>query len=219
MTAVSDSDPATSNAPGDDILPRVAAGEAGAVDACIKRYGGLVWSLARRVCSNPADADDAVQDAFISLWKSAGRFDASMGSEPTFVAMITRRRLIDRVRRVTRRPDTASLDAAMGSGLDPSEPRNRQMGPGGSPDAGVQISEESDIARQALNELSEDQQRVLRLSVLHGVSHEKISEATGLPLGTVKTHIRRGLIKVRQVLAERRASAGSDRGQSVEVTP
>ncbi|MFU8828776.1 MAG: sigma factor-like helix-turn-helix DNA-binding protein, partial [Phycisphaerales bacterium] len=79
------------------------------------------------------------------------------------------------------------------------------------------ISEEATVAVRALKNLSEDQQKVLRLSIFHGLTHERISEATGMPLGTVKTHARRGLIKLRDLLASRReppvgASGGSSGG-------
>ncbi|MEL6543477.1 MAG: sigma-70 family RNA polymerase sigma factor [Myxococcota bacterium] len=81
------------------LLERIAAGDAAAVRACVSTYGGLVWSLARRHLSNEADAEEAVQDAFMSLWKSADRFDPDRAEEATFVAMIARRRIIDRARK------------------------------------------------------------------------------------------------------------------------
>lgn len=194
------------SAPPDNLLPRVANGDRDAVQGCIDRYSGLVWSLARRLCPNHTDAEDAVQDIFVSLWRSADRFNPEMGSEPTFVAMIARRRLIDRIRRVTRGPAQISLDASesptTGRSAAPPEPASN----GGDTDsiAGLTVGEESSAAKRALDQLSDDQQRVIRMSVLHGLSHEKISVATDMPLGTVKTHIRRGLIKVRQILAEQR---------------
>lgn len=200
------------------ILPRIAEGDPSAVSDCIDRYSGLVWSLARRLCPNTTEAEDAVQDVFISVWRSAKRFDPSMGSEPTFVAMIARRRLIDRVRRATRGPDMVALEeravsgstagGSLGSGSGVSGVQN---GIGAESDR-FSTSEESAIAQRAIGELSEDQQRVLRLSVVHGLSHERIAHSTGLPLGTVKTHIRRGLIKVRKLLAERAARASRAAG-------
>jgi RNA polymerase sigma-70 factor (ECF subfamily) len=168
------------------VLQRIAAGDPAAVQDCLDRYGGLVWSLARRLCPTRADAEDAVQEVFVAVWRNADRFDPSLGSEPTFVAMIARRRLIDRVRRAGRRPGESALGEhhAGSEGLDDR------------PD----LSEQAARAREALRGLSDDQQRVIQLAIFHGLSHEKISAATGMPLGTVKTHIRRGLIKVRQIL-------------------
>ena len=82
----------------ESILQRVAAGDMAAMQECIDRYGGLVWSLARRLSLSPAEAEDGVQEAFIELWKHAERFDPEVASETTFVSMIARRRLIDRRR-------------------------------------------------------------------------------------------------------------------------
>ena len=80
------------------ILTRVARGDSAAVRECIDRYGGLVWSLARRFFANTADAEDATQDVFIHLWKSAGAYDPAIASEAVFVTTIARRRLIDGLR-------------------------------------------------------------------------------------------------------------------------
>lgn len=178
------------------MLPRVALGEAGAVEAFMDRYSGLVWTLARRMLSDRQLAEDAVQDVFIDIWRHASRFDASMGSEATFVATITRRRLIDRIRRMGRQPGVRAVDES--GGVVPVERSEAARG--------VLLGEEAALARQALAELSEEQQRVLQLSIFHGQSHERIAAATGLPLGTVKTHARRGLIRIREALASARAS-------------
>src|SRR5271167_1404555 len=81
------------------ILPRVAAGERAAVAECLTRYGDLVWSLALRHASDRSEAEDAVQEIFIDLWRHAGRFDGRVASEVAFVAMVARRQLIDRWRK------------------------------------------------------------------------------------------------------------------------
>jgi RNA polymerase sigma-70 factor (ECF subfamily) len=170
------------------ILQRVAAGEPGAINECLKRFHGLVWSLARRLGAGPADAEDAVQEIFIDLWKSAERFDPSIASETTFVAMIARRRLIDRGRRRMRRPESAMIEETVSA-------------PGEQPDR-TEISEAAKVAEAAMAQLRPEQQRVLQLAIHHGCSHEQIAASTGLPLGTVKTHARRGLIRLRQALAD-----------------
>ena len=76
------------------ILERIAAGDPAAVDDCLRSYGGLVWSLARRFSPNHAEAEDAVQEIFIDVWRSAARFDRQRASENTYITMIARRRLI-----------------------------------------------------------------------------------------------------------------------------
>jgi len=182
---------------GSSILQRVAKGEDGALKDCMEQYGGLVWSLARRMLYDRAEAEDAVQDIFVDLWKNADRFDESIAAEQTFVATIARRRLIDRLRKRGRRPSSEPLHDSTESATD------------GETGDQVWVTEEARVASKAMEGLSEDQQRCLRLSIFQGLTHESISESTGLPLGTVKTHIRRGLIRVREALANREsASAG-----------
>jgi RNA polymerase sigma-70 factor (ECF subfamily) len=169
------------------LLPRIAAGDQRAVQEFTDRYGGLVWSLARRLAWGESDAEDAVQEIFIDLWRSAARFDPSVASEVTFVAMIARRRLIDRRRRQSRQPDTSAIHDGMAASAALPEDR-------------AQLNQEAAVALDAMSELSQEQQRVLRLSIFHGLSHDRIARATGLPLGTVKTHARRGLIRIRELL-------------------
>ena len=171
------------------ILRRISDGDRAAVKEAIDAYGGLIWSLARRLCPNRADAEDAVQEIFIDLWKSAGRFDEALSSETTFIAMIARRRLIDRLRRADRLPPTEELPADL---ADHSR-FDRQ----------VEINSEAALAAQAMSELRPEQQQVLKLSIYQGLSHQEIALATGLPLGTVKTHARRGLLHIREALGVR----------------
>jgi RNA polymerase sigma-70 factor (ECF subfamily) len=172
----------TTDAP--SILDRIARGEPGADAALLDQYGGLVWTLTRRMIRNPADAEDAVQEIFADVWNSArqGRFDARKGSEATFVAMIARRRLVDRLRK---RP--APGDALVEVPAAPTT------------DAAFETDDAARAAK-AFAELTEAQQTAIRLSVVHGRSHEEVSRDTGMPLGTVKAHIRRGLIRLREAL-------------------
>lgn len=167
------------------LLQRVAAGDPVAVRACLAEFGGLVWSLARRLSPSASDAEDAVQEIFLDLWKSAARFDPSAASEVTFVAMIARRRLIDRRRRVQRRPVTESMpDISPGA----NDPRG-------------ELCAEAAMAAKAMATLRPEQKQVLVLATFHGLSHEEIAAQLGMPLGTVKAHARRGLLRVREVLA------------------
>ena len=171
------------------LLPRIAEGDGSAIRECIARYGGLVWSLARR--ATPSDAEDAVQEIFLDLWKSASRFDPQMGSETTFIATIARRRLVDRRRQRQRRPETESLgddSSAMNTASTSSVP----------PEMGAEAA----LAARALEQLRPEQRQVLILTACHGLSHEEVATSTGMPLGTVKAHARRGLIRVREALGE-----------------
>ncbi|CAN5855281.1 sigma-70 family RNA polymerase sigma factor [soil metagenome] len=182
------------------LLHRVAAGEDAAVRELLSRYGGLVFALARRFCFEPGDIDDAVQDIFAGVWKSAGRFDAGLGSEETFVAMVARRRLIDRRRRAQRRQMKVVDGEVLGQVV--ADPR-----PASEP-----VSEDARRAAEHLSRLRPEQQMVLRLSICQGMSHEQISGITAMPLGTVKTHVRRGLIALRASLNAVGAGPEGDEG-------
>ena len=81
------------------LLSRIGTGDKAAVSEFVDRYGGLLWSMALRSTRNEADAEDAVQDVFVELWKVAGKFNSELSSEKTFVCMVARRRLIDRSRK------------------------------------------------------------------------------------------------------------------------
>jgi RNA polymerase sigma factor (sigma-70 family) len=176
------------------ILQRIAEGDKAAVQDCLTTYGGLVWSLARRMLPNINEAEDAVQEIFIDIWKNAERFDEKQASEATFVAMISRRRLIDRVRKSQRQVSAASLDDIL---VEPSVNLHQHM----------QIGVEARQAAKELSNLRPEQRQVLQLSIYQGLSHQEISSLTGMPVGTVKTHARRGLLQIRENLGLKEVSA------------
>jgi RNA polymerase sigma-70 factor (ECF subfamily) len=161
----------------------------------MNRFGNLVWSLARRFTASRADAEDAVQEIFIDLWSSAARYDSNKASETTFVAMLARRRLIDRIRKSKRQPDMEELSAAADF---------RQ------PDLHPDIALQDDAARAAalIRTLKPEQQQVIKLAVYEGHTHQSIADALQIPLGTVKTHLRRGLLKVREAMQKTDAKSG-----------
>ena len=169
------------------LLQRIASGDSAAVRECIEQYGPLVWSLARRLSRSPSDAEDATQEIFLDIWRSAGRFDASQGSDKLFIAMIARRRLIDRLRKTTAEPP-----------MDPVEALESVAW--ADPGTASETSLEAEQARRALAELRPEQRQVLELGLLQGMSQSEIAARLGLPLGTVKSFMRRGLIKVREYM-------------------
>ena len=181
------------------LLQRVAAGDQSAVQECLDHYGGLVWSLALRFARTPADAEDATQEVFLDLWRNAHRFDPQIASECTFVTLLTRRRLIDRRRRDERRPIAQPLPDGI--------PCQRDQGKDF-----VELRDEAGRAARALNELRIDQRQALQLAVYEGLTHEEIAARMQLPLGTVKTHVRRGLIRLREILTETAVPEASRQG-------
>ena len=155
--------------------------------ACIRQYGGLVWSIARRYFRDSAEAEDAVQEVFTDLWRSAARFDRNIRSEQVFVAMIARRRVIDRLRQVTRHP-TEQLPEG------PLEATRAE----GNPEVCAEVA----VVQARMDELREDERSVLDLGVVQGYSHSQIAERLKMPLGTVKSHMRRGLLRLQEWLGE-----------------
>ena len=171
----------------DRVLERVAKGDAHAMRQCIEKFGNLVWAISRRMTRTRADAEDAVQEVFVDVWRSAARYDPAQGTEKVFVATIARRRLIDRLRRG--RLLQSSVDETALDDLRFAEPGNYG-----------EVRAEAERAARAVSRLRPQQQRILRMGLLEGMTHSEIATVTGLPLGTVKTLMRRGLIQARQWL-------------------
>lgn len=169
------------------LLPRIARGDGAAVQECMERYGPLVWSLARKLMRDVATVEDLVQEIFIEIWKSAGRYDATKASEATFIATIARRRVIDRRRRISRMPAHEVIEEESRGGEDEALEH-------------VDIRDEARRAHRALERLQPERRQVILLSVVDGLTHQEIATQTGMPLGTVKSHIRRGLDEAAQLL-------------------
>jgi RNA polymerase sigma-70 factor (ECF subfamily) len=157
------------------------------MEQCIAVYGGLIWSIALRYAEDRSHAEDIVQDTFMELWRSAHRFNAAIASEKTFVGLLARRRSIDYIRKQRRQPPTEELMAAESL-----------------PDESSQASMEGRIEHSSLlemlNELPDKTRELFTLHFEEGLTHPEISKRTGIPLGTVKTRLRRGLIEMRDRL-------------------
>ena len=170
----------------DSILARIAAGEDGSFELLIEKYGNLVWSIGKKFLYRQSDLEDAVQEVFIAIWKSADKFDANKAKEITFVSMIARRRFIDHLRKISKHKNLESIDED---------------------NSGHQLYKESilnestdlQLIKNAIKNLDIDDQELLKLSIYQGYSHSEISKLLNLPLGTVKTRIRRNLIKLKEI--------------------
>ncbi|HXW09473.1 MAG TPA: sigma-70 family RNA polymerase sigma factor [Steroidobacteraceae bacterium] len=183
----------------ESVLAGVARGDGPAMRECMERFGGLVWAIARRMTRSRADAEDAVQEVFVDVWRSAARYDPAQGTERVFIATIARRRLIDRIRRGRLMQYTS--DESVLEDVRFAEPGNHG-----------EVRVEAERAARAVARLRPQQQRILRMGLLEGMTHSEIASATGLPLGTVKTLMRRGLIQAREWLGVDAAVARSAAG-------
>ncbi len=170
------------------ILDLIAENHPGSFEMLIEKYGNLVWSIGKKFLGNQSDLEDAVQEVMIAIWKSADKFDANKASEITFVSMIARRRFIDYLRKITKHKSEDSMD---------DDNNNIHLYKESI------LNEETDLAlvKSAIEELDTDDQELLNLSVYQGYSHSEISEILDIPLGTVKTRIRRNLMKLKDTFA------------------
>ena len=184
------------------LLPRISAGDPAAVDACLQRYTGLVWSLASRMLGSGPDTEDVVQDIFVEIWQKADRYDPQQGSEATFIAVMARRRVIDRLRRRTTRPDHGA------SPLTAVNDSNHQVA-ATDPTFPAELADEVQRIELALGQFKPQQQQAMRLSIVDGLTHQETAERLNTPLGTVKTWVRRGLIQLRDELAQPGKEASS----------
>lgn len=168
-----------------DILYRIANDDTTAVAQCLDVYGGLIWALARKYCHSREDAEDAVQEVFIDIWRYAGRFDAAKSPEISFIMLIARRRLIDRMRKSNNRPQLFFSEEIL---ENQSSDEHKKL----------QMHVELKDVLEGLDKLKPQQKAIIEMAIFSGMSHREISQTIGIPFGTVKSQIRRGLQNIRQ---------------------
>ena len=168
----------------ENLLSKVANGNPEAFEKLINKYGNLIWSIARRYLSNQDEAEDAIQEIFVALWQSAGRFDPNKASEITFISMIARRRLIDNLRKNNKHKVLKSIEDSLSDDVFSQK-------------SNLERNAEISLVVRALKKLDIQDQELLSLSIYQGYSHLEIAKLLNLPLGTVKTKIRKNLMKIR----------------------
>ncbi|MBE9177229.1 sigma-70 family RNA polymerase sigma factor [Oculatella sp. LEGE 06141] len=174
-----------------ELFVSLKAGRTGALGILYDRHSALVYGLALKTLGNPQEAEDLTQDIFVTLWRSSS-YDPSRGSLRTFLAIMTRSRAIDRVRSRT----------AAQHRLEQWHPRRSEDVTANLPFEQVAQGERSQEVQAALAQLSNSQQQILKMAYYEGLSQSEIAKQLAIPLGTVKARARRGLLKLRQTLAD-----------------
>jgi RNA polymerase sigma-70 factor (ECF subfamily) len=180
-----------SQIPDDDLLHAIARGDETALAACYDRYRVILFSQILRILNDRQEAEDCLQEVFLQVWRRARDFDAARGRAFTWLVTIARSRALDRLRASGSRLRLATEAAQM--------PRD-EIG-----DAAAEAvqSEAGAIVRTALAALPEEQRRTLLLAYFEGLTQTEIAARLGDPLGTVKTRMRAGMIKLRELLKDK----------------
>lgn len=177
----------------DALARRVSSGDAEAFALLYDRHSRAVFSLALRVLGDQAEAEDVVQEVFAQAWRQANRYDAGRGQPVAWLLNMARSRAIDRGRR--RRHVVAADDREM--------PETVESSPGA--EAVVISAAEAQAVRRALADLPPLQRAAIELAYYEGLSQTEIAQRLEEPLGTVKTRVRLGLLKMREAMAGSRA--------------
>jgi RNA polymerase sigma-70 factor (ECF subfamily) len=176
-----------------DTIRRVARGDGDALATLYDRHSRVVYSLALRVLGDTREAEEVVQDVFAQAWRQAGRYDTSRGAVVAWLLVMTRSRAIDRLRaRRGLQPLAGDGEQALGVLSDPA----------GGPEREALSAEARSRVREALDQLPLVQRLAIELAFFEGLTHVEIAERLEIPLGTIKTRIRLGLMKLKDAFVE-----------------
>jgi RNA polymerase sigma-70 factor, ECF subfamily len=176
----------------EDLMALVKGGEPRAFEVIFDRHSSAAFSLAYRMCGRRAMAEDVVQEAFVSLWRSGARYDRRRGSVRNWVLGVVHNRAIDAFRRGLVRESRNVSDEGIADRLPAAEQTEVE----------VARREEARDVRSALDELPQEQRQVIELAYFGGFTHLQIAEMLELPAGTVKGRMRLGLTKMRMALGD-----------------
>jgi RNA polymerase sigma-70 factor (ECF subfamily) len=172
----------------EEVLARVARADEAALAELYDRYGGVAYGLAHRILRDQSLAQDAVQEAFLAVWRTAASFDPRRGKASTWLLTFVHRRAVDVVRYEDRRRARPLDDAPIASG--------------DATDETAAVREQRRAVQAALAQLPPDQREALELAYYGGLSQSELAERLGVPLGTVKSRMFAALSKLRDLLGE-----------------
>jgi RNA polymerase sigma-70 factor (ECF subfamily) len=182
----------------EDLMQLVRRGDADAFEVVYERHATVAFSLAYRMTQSRNAAEDVVQEAFLSLWRSGARYDRARGSVRTWILGIVHNRAIDALRRSTVHSRRRASDEGIEERFAAAERT----------DVEVARRDEARELRDALATLPDEQSRVIELAYFGGFSHSEIASMLQMPIGTVKGRMRLGLQKMRGELGGLTAEAG-----------
>jgi RNA polymerase sigma-70 factor (ECF subfamily) len=171
------------------LIERIVARDAGAVGELYDRHSRLLYGLILRIVQERSEADDVLQEVFVAVWNRAETYDVAVGSPVAWLVRIARNRAIDRLR-----ANTARVRALESVPLELESTEN--------PETSAWLSEQQRAVAQALDAIPRDQRCLIEEAYYLGFTQSELAERHQLPLGTVKTRIRNGLLTLRQQLSQ-----------------
>lgn len=177
------------------LMAAIAAGKKDALSVLFDRHAGLVMSLCLRICRDHHIAEEVLMDVFHEAWRRADRYDPSRANPRTYLTTLARSRAIDRLRSTK-----ASLPKDVASQPIEDLLPSLSMPESSDPSASSETAEQAVFVRSLLMSLDDNQRKAIELAYYYGLSHSEIAEKLGKPLGTIKTHVRQGLIQLRDAL-------------------
>ena len=175
-----------------ELLRRIGEGNRDAFSQLYDRFNGVLFATAYRVLNNQEAAEDVLQDVFVQIWEKAALYDPTRGKPLTWAITLTRNKAIDRLRSVQRRN-------RLGDELEREAETFEQFDDKSSVDA-VESAEKGKLVRQAVGKLSREQRAAIEMAFFSGLTQTEIAARLGEPLGTVKARIRRGMMKLKDLI-------------------
>ncbi len=176
-----------------ELIARIAQGEEAAFAQLYDRFSAPLYSLVRQITNDDTEAQDALSEGFMQIWRRAATYDATRSSAFSWAIMLVRNKTIDRLRarqRVTKVRDRAAAERAPDEDIDAQS----MLAP--------HLRERVRLVRDMVNTLPEDQRVPLEMSFFGGLTHEEIAESLETPLGTIKARIRRAMQRMRGIWKE-----------------
>lgn len=177
----------------EELVRRIGTGDRDSFEEFYTRFSGLIYATAFRVINNESEAQDCAQEALFMIWEKAPMYDPAKGKPLTWAITLTRNKAIDRVRSLQRR---GRLRDEVESLQRPEDFITHRE-----PLEDLEQAERGDILREAVLKLGEDQRTAIEMVYFKGLTQQEIALQLNEPLGTVKARIRRGLLRLRQILS------------------